>query len=346
MKGACVAEHRGQVAVVDERGVSDADCGRFLERLLVRGLSRHTVEAYAYDLALVHRWLESEGIGLAEVESEKLHRFLAWERGRNSHPKSINRRLHTLRLFYRFVEGHDLPGASEGRGHLRLHQRDHELGLQRTLRPTSRYVRVKEPRTVIEPLTVEQVRALLGQLRRYRDIAIAHVMLLCGLRSTEVLHLRLADIDFGDRRLRLLGKGKKERMMPLPSLLVDILRRYLVLERPKACRDDHVFVILQGRGRGLSMTRDGLRRVFRTLRSRDLLANANPHRLRHTFGTDMARSGVRLPILQRMMGHAFPETTIQYVNVSLADVQEEFHRAVGLLERRYAAETETGGEER
>jgi integrase/recombinase XerC len=336
MKGARVEEHLGLVVVVDDHGVPDPQCARFIERLLVRGLSPYTAEAYAFDLALIHRWLDAESLALADLQSELLHRFLAWERGRNSHPKSINRRLHTLRLFYRFVEGHDLPGASEGRGRLRRHQRDHEMGLQRTMRPSSRQVRVKEPRTIVEPLTIEQVRNLLGQFRRYRDIAIAHVMLLCGLRSTEVLLLRLGDVDFEDRRLRLRGKGGKERMMPLPLLLVDILRRYLVLERPKVCAADAVFVILQGRGRGEAMTRDGLRRVFRTRRARKGLTNANPHRLRHTFGTDMARSGVRLPILQRMMGHAFPETTLQYVNISMADVEVEFHRAIGQLERRYA----------
>jgi hypothetical protein len=105
----------------------------------------------AFELERIHWWPSStntEGLALADLQSELLHRFLVWERGRNSQPKSINRRLHTLRLFYRFVQGHVLPGASVGRGNLRRHQRDHEMGLQRTLRPSSRQVRVKEPRTI------------------------------------------------------------------------------------------------------------------------------------------------------------------------------------------------------
>ena len=98
---------------------------------------------------------------------------------------------------------------------------------------------------------------------------------------------------------------------------------------------DRLFVVLQGKRRGQPMTRAALRRIFRTRRQQKSLKNANPHRLRHTFGTDMARSGVRLPILQRMMGHAYAETTLQYVSVSLADVAAEFNRAMQVLEARY-----------
>ena len=93
-----------------------------------------------------------------------------------------------------------------------------------------------------------------------------------------------------------------------------------LLERPKDSGSDRIFVVLQGPRRGQPMTRAALRRIFRTRREQKALTNANPHRLRHTFGTDMARSGVRLPILQRMMGHAYAKTTLQYINVSLADV--------------------------
>lgn len=328
----------GGLAVIDGDGEEITDCRRFLERLRVRGLSSFTIEAYAFDLALIHRWLATNGLQLQALTSEELHRFLAWERGRESRPRSINRRLHTLRLYFRFVVGHELPGSREQSGHRRQFRKDFELGLQRVRRPSTRLVRVKEPRTIIEPLGIEQVRELLASFRRYRDLCIAHLMLLCGLRTSEVIHLRRGDVAFDDRRVRVFGKGSKERAVPLPSLLVDLLRRYLLLERPSHARTEHLFVVLQGPKRGEPMTRAGLRRVFRTRRRQPSLANANPHRLRHTFGTDMARSGVRLPILQRMMGHAFPETTLQYVNLSLADVATEFHRAVGALETRYRSD--------
>lgn len=333
-----VARQGGRVVVVDDRGVINEHCARFLEGEVLRGLSHCTVEAYAYDLALVHRWLFASGYKLADLGAEDIRRFLAWERGRGSHPKSINRRLHTLRLFYRFVVGHDLQGCIEQHGHFRPYQRDRELGVARWLRSPLRRLRVKEPKTLVEPLTQDQVRDLLSGMSRYRDLCLAYAMLLCGLRSQEVLDLRLGDLDFDDHRIRVHGKGNKERAVPLPGLLVNLLRRYLSFERPQDCTTNHIFVVLQGKRRGRPMTRAALRRVFRTRRRRPSLTNANPHRLRHTFGTDMARSGVRLPILQRMMGHAYAETTLQYINVSLADVAAEFHRAVGALESRYGTQ--------
>lgn len=335
-----VARQSGRVIVVDDLGVIHEHCARFLEGVAIRGLSHCTVEAYAYDLALVHRWLFASGQKLTELGAEDVHRFLAWERGRASHPKSINRRLHTLRLFYRFVVGKDLPGGHEQHGHYRPYQHDRDLGVARWLRPPLRRLRVKEPKTLVEPLTIDQVRDLLGSMSRYRDLCLTYGMLLCGLRSQEALDLRLGDLDFDDNRIRVHGKGNKERAVPLPGLLVKLVRRYLTLERPPSCTTDHIFVVLQGKRRGYPMTRVALRRVFRTRRQRPALKNANPHRLRHTFGTDMARSGVRLPILQRMMGHAYAETTLQYINISLADVATEFHRAVAQLESRYGAQVQ------
>jgi site-specific recombinase XerD len=336
MSGWRVQHREGGLMVVDGTGAEDPACAAFLDRLLVRGLSLDTIDAYAYDLVLVRRWLDAEKLRLEEVNGDRLHRFLAWERARASSPKSINRRLHTLRLFFRHLTGHEVPGSAIDVRPVRTH-RDRELGLQ-TIRTTGRrQLRVQEPRRVVEPLSIEQVNELLRGLRRYRDIGIAYLMLLCGLRSQEVLKLLLTDIDREDRRLRIRGKGGKERSVPAPPLLLDVLRKYAALERP-VTGAPNVFVVLQGTHRGKPMTRAGLRRVFRTRRLRPKLANANPHRLRHTFGTDMARSGVRLPILQRMMGHAYTETTLQYVNVSMADVATEFLRALEKVEHRYELE--------
>ena len=160
-------------------------------------------------------------------------------------------------------------------------------------------------------------------------------MLLCGLRSREILTLKLADVAFDLNRIKVHGKGNKERMLPMSNLVVDALGRYLNYERPQDSRCDELFVVMQGKRRGLSMTRAGLRRIFRTRRLQAEIANANPHRFRHTFGADMARAGVRLPVLQKMMGHAHAETTLRYVNLSMADIADEYSRAVKRIEARY-----------
>jgi integrase len=135
--------------------------------------------------------------------------------------------------------------------------------------------------------------------------------------------------------LRVLGKGNKERTLPLPELVVDIYRRYLRFERPRRDAGESLFVVLQGARRGRSMTEAGLRSLFRQRRKTPLLASANAHRFRHTFGADMARAGVRLPILQRLMGHTDPGMTLRYIELSMVDIADEYRRALEEIERRY-----------
>jgi integrase len=228
-------------------------------------------------------------------------------------------------------QGVSLPGPhykGAGRGDLGLHarRRRQHLALQ-----------VKVPQTVMEPLTREQVVAFLRSLRRYRDLAIVYLMLFCGLRSREVLSLCTSDVNVFDRRLLVHGKGNRERMLPLPETLIQVLNDYIRLERPTDALDGPLFVVLQGRRRGHPMTAAGLRSLFRYRRGRfsGTLANANAHRFRHTFGADMARSGVRLPVLQRMMGHADAKTTLQYIHLSMADIAAEYHRAIEVITKRY-----------
>ena len=179
---------------------------------------------------------------------------------------------------------------------------------------------------------------MLARFSRYRDLCIAYLMLLSGLRSREVLALEIGDVDNAENRLRVSGKGGKERILPLPSLLINYLRDYLRLERPSVCRTKALFVVLQGKRRGFAMTPDGMRSLFRHRRRDKTLENANPHRLRHTFGADMARAGVRLPVLQRMMGHEDSKMTLHYINLSMSDVAAEFQRAAVEIHKRYIEE--------
>jgi site-specific recombinase XerD len=138
-----------------------------------------------------------------------------------------------------------------------------------------------------------------------------------------------------EARMRVRGKGDKERVLPVAEILVDTLCRYLVLERPQSSETNRLFVVLQGPTAGQPMTRAGLRNLFRHRRRDPALRVANAHRFRHTFGADMARGGVRLPVLQKMMGHAQAETTLLYVELSLGDVAAEYERASRRIRTRY-----------
>jgi site-specific recombinase XerD len=331
-----VEAQRDRVQLCDGRGRPVVEVNRFLDALAVRGLSPRTRRAYAFDLLALRRWLRPRRRRIETLRESDLLDWVSAQRAAGARPRSVNRRLSTCRQWYRFVTGHEIPrgpGASSPAPHFTGPGRDRSLGLHSRRRLHQLVLRVKVPRTIVEPLAPDHVRAFFRRLRRYRDFALVQLMLFCGLRSREVLLLRLHDVDLAERRLRVRGKGDKERMVPLPDTAVVALRKYLRFERPRS-ETDSVFVVLQGAARGQAMTAAGLRSLFRQ-RRRGALRAANPHRFRHTFGTDMARAGVRLPVLQRLMGHANASTTMQYIELSLVDIADEYRRAMAALEARY-----------
>jgi site-specific recombinase XerD len=328
----------GGYRVVDEQGEPVGEANAFLSALGARGLSVETVRAYAFDLAVLYRWLRKAELQLEQLQHAELLDFIREQRGAGAAPRTINRRLTSCRMLYQFCFERPLPvgrGASLPAPHYRGPGKDRRLGLHQLRRRRRVKLRVQVPRQLVEPLGREQVRTMLQSFRRYRDLGLVQLMLLCGLRSAEVLGLRLGDVSFVEQRVWVRGKGGKERVLPLPQTLMQTLQSYLWLERPRSGVGEQLFVVLQGRRRGQPMTRAGLRSLFRQRRLLPGMAHANPHRLRHTFGADMARAGVRLPVLQQMMGHDDPATTLQYINLSMADIAAEFQRANEQIRRRY-----------
>ncbi len=332
---------------ITENGYIVAGCGDDLDRKIaaffrtveLRGLSVRTSRAYAYDLLCFFRWLGSTGKAFEDLTQTDFVEFIAAQRGAHAKPKSINRRLTTAHLLFRCSYGRSVPGAPgsafpAANGWWGASVYD-SLGVSRIRVRRHNPLKVKVPRVIVEPLAADEVNALIKTLSRYRDIAIVSLMLLCGLRSIEILSVEVQDVDLVERSVRIRGKGNRERMMPLPELIVTTLERYMNIERPRRVATDQLFIILQGKSRGRPMTPAGIRSLFRCRRVTPLLRRANPHRLRHTFGADMARSGINLPVLQRMMGHADSRTTLQYIYLSMSDIAIEYRRAMKNIQERY-----------
>jgi len=198
-------------------------------------------------------------------------------------------------------------------------------------------LRLKEPRRVIVPLSAAEVATFWNSFRTFRDLALVGLMLLDGLRSCEVLALQLADLELADAQMRVLGKGNRQRVLPLPQEISAVLEMYLHLERPLT-NSPALFVCLKGPHRGLPLTPAGLRTLFRHHRAGSQIAHANPHRFRHTFGADMVRDGISLPALQHLMGHAQIRTTMRYVQLAPQDVWREYRRAIQQRAHRRSAQ--------
>jgi site-specific recombinase XerD len=296
----------------------------FLDCQHLRGLSPRSLRAYGYDLLHFARWWTRAD--LAKLNEASLLDYVRYQLEQNPKPtpQTINHRLTVLRCVYRFYHQREIPSAARYLKH--TYSTRSPLGYGRARRAVAGF-RVKQPSRVVVPLSAQQVAQFWRSFRTFRDLALIALMLLDGLRSRELIELQLEDLRLSQAQLRVLGKGNKERFLPLPADTIQALQNYLRLERPLT-NSPSLFVSLKGRQRGQAMTPAGLRSLFRHHRKLSQVSQANPHRFRHTFGADMVRAGVSLPALMQLMGHAQIHTTMRYVQLSPQDVWREYARAV------------------
>jgi integrase/recombinase XerD len=314
--------------LLDEDGRETASwANEFLDAQHVRQLSLRSLRAYAYDLLHFARWFQSQPQTLSEITESTLLDYVRHQLNQQPRPTSqtITHRLTVIRCLYRFHVGQEIPA---GNSHLqRTYTTRPPPGYGRPHRVIARGLRLKQPRRVIQPLSAEQVAAFWASFRTFRDLAVVGLMLLDGLRSCEILTLQIEDLKLADAQLHVPGKGRKQRILPLPGEIIEVLQSYLRLERPLT-NSPHLFVSLKGCRRGQPMTSAGLRSLFRHHRLRSDVPAANPHRFRHTFGADMVRAGVSLPALQFLMGHSQIHTTLLCIQLAPQDVWREYARAV------------------
>lgn len=315
--------------LVDQREQEVTWANAFLDAQRVRQLSLCSLRAYGYDLLHFARWWFQHH-PLRTVQDMDESDLLAYVRQQLKEdpkptPQTINHRLGVLRSLYRFHAGQPLPAGSYRFQHSYLTRSP--LGYGRPHRVIAAGLRLKEPQRVIVPLSADEVTQFWGSFRTFRDLALVGLMLLDGLRSQETLDLKLEDLQLAEAQIRVLGKGNKQRLLPLPVETIHVLHNYLRLERPLT-NSPALFVSLKGRQRGQPMTLVGLRSLFRHHRLCSHVPHANPHRFRHTFGSDMVRAGISLPALQQLMGHSQIHTTMLYVQVAPQDVWREYARAV------------------
>jgi integrase/recombinase XerC len=321
----------------------------YLGYLADRGFSAHTVRAYAFDLLAFARWLAGEGITLGEVTTDVMLRFLAWCRraplpgrpggnvysirdGRSAgyEAATINRRLAAVSGLFGYWAMRD-PAAPNpvprGTAARRAANSEHGGLLAHLGKPKRRsQLRVSEPRRLPRGLDRAETAALLGSFRTDRDRAIAGLMLFCGLRSAEVLGLAVADVDIPRGWIRVMGKGGKERRVPLDPDVAGLIQAYLLAGRPEtSCRA--LFVVAKGPHRGQPLTAAGLRTIFRYHRGRAGVPAGHPHALRHSFGTALAEAGVDLAVLQALMGHDHVDSSAAYIHLAPAHVRAAYDAA-------------------
>jgi len=327
-----------------------ASANAFLGHLDARAFSPSTIRSYAFDIVNFARFLLARGSALVEVSPMLVFEWIDWQ-GVRSHgtpgraeeasgavrtaaAATANRRVAAVRALFEYLvmagvcpsnpvpspRRRGSPGATRGLlGH---------LGTGRS-RGGGRLVR--QPQMLPESLPVSEVDRFLRSLDTHRDRAIVLVMLRGGLRAAEGRRLQFPAVDLGRRRLRVVGKGSKERHIPVDGAFFTEVAAYLRHERPTGVKSSECFLVLRGPTAGQPLTEAGLRGVFRRHREASGATRVRPHRLRHTYGTELASAGIDLLALRELMGHVSPDTTARYVHLSIEHLAAEYGAARATL---------------
>lgn len=275
--------------------------------LLEKGLSDNTRQAYERDLARFLDYLADEGIAYREVTLDDLHHYASALYDTGISPTSISRMLSGVRSFYWFL-------LQEG-----------EIEAD----PTELLEMPKRPTRLPNVLSLDEVERLeaaadLSLIEGRRDKAIVEVLYSCGLRVSELCGLRLSDLYLDEGFIRVLGKGGKQRLVPISPRAVKELELWMTDRteiETKPGEDDYIF-LSKTRGRHLSRIT-----IFRNLQilaeKAGITKQISPHTLRHTFATHLLEGGANLRAIQAMLGHAGIETTELYTHIDRSFLRQQ-----------------------
>jgi integrase/recombinase XerD len=278
-----------------------------------RGLAANSILAYGRDLERFAVWAAKSRLkNYLQPNVADLIRYLSYLREEKLAPPSVARHLIALKMFYRY---------------LRLEERVAQNTVDQLSAPAL-WERIPQ---VLSPQSVEKLLAGPQPLERFylRDRAILETLYATGSRASEVVSLKMADLYLDSSFCRCLGKGNKQRVVPLGKPAVAALRAYLQNQRPKLvrARGEVPWVFISRGGRAL--TREMLWILVKKYVSRaGLNAKVSPHTLRHSFATHLLAGGADLRMVQELLGHANIRTTQHYTHVDrdrLQAIHRRFH---------------------
>ncbi len=275
--------------------------------LRARGSAERTRRAYGVDLGGFAEWASAQGLGPTDIRHRDVRRYGAGLSSAGAAPATVARKLASLRGFYGFLVRTERAGQN----------------------PAELVSSPKRSEKLPKVLSTEQMRSLLERIPartplELRDRAMLELAYSCGLRCEEIVNLDQGALDFETEQLRVLGKGSKERILPVGEPAQRALRRYLERGRRALAGDPgEQALFLSKSGRRLSNS-DITRRLGLWTREAALAAGVSPHALRHSFATHLLEGGADLRTIQELLGHASISTTQVYTRVDAARLRDTY----------------------
>lgn len=273
---------------------------------LEKGYSANTLDAYMRDVDKLYRYLAVEQVDVLDVKLEDLEHFAAFISDLGIGPRSLARILSGVRQFYRFLV---IDGYLE-------------------VDPTELLESPKQPDHLPEVLSTAEVDLLeqaidLSKWEGHRNCAIIEVLFSCGLRVSELTNLKLSNLYIEEQYIRVMGKGSKERLVPISPRALDELNYWFAdrnVMKIKPGEEDYVF--LNRRGHHLTRTMI-LIMIKRYAVEAGIKKTISPHTLRHSFATSLLEGGADLRAIQAMLGHESIGTTEIYTHIDTSTLRQE-----------------------
>jgi integrase/recombinase XerD len=301
-------------AVIAKPAYPDADpaVNRFLDAVwMERGLSANTLAAYRADLTALARWLTERRVSIVRTSRQDLQNFIAWRVHAGARPRSTARQLSSFRRFFRYLMREGLICED----------------------PTAQIAMPKIGRSLPKSLTEEEVESLLAapvvrDPLGNRDRTMLEVLYATGLRVSELVNLRYEQINLNQGVIRILGKGNRERLIPLGDEAVRWLTEFVHGARDEILLERQTDYLFPTR-RGDRMTRQAFWHIIkRYARKAGIAKGLSPHTLRHAFATHLLNHGADLRVVQILLGHSDLSTTQIYTHVAserMKDLHSRHH---------------------
>jgi len=275
-----------------------------------RGLANNSLHAYRRDLEDMHDYFGKRSKTLLKADADDFRGYLQNQTRKGQSTKTIARRIAAIRMFLKYL-------AAEGR--------DTSHILQQLERP-------KPERSLPKILSRAQVNQLIGAPNPKspmfdRDVAILELLYASGLRATELCDLKVRDVNLQVRCVRVLGKGMKERIVPLGRAAAEAVARYLTEGRAKLEKRPTEILFLSRSGKPLERVALWML-VAKYARKSQLLKHVSPHVLRHCFASHLLGGGADLRVVQELLGHSDISTTQIYTHVDqtrLKGIHKKYH---------------------
>lgn len=272
--------------------------GEYLEYLeLEKGLAQNTLDAYRRDLSEFAKNIDN----IDSVNRMTINGFIRTLREKKLAPTSVIRKIASIRGFFKWAYSSGLIKQN----------------------PASTLEQPKVPQRLPKVITIKEVEELLHENLTPLEHVIMELLYSCGLRVSELVNLKLTDIDLASKYVRCFGKGSKERIIPMGEIAKQVIKEYLperdLLQKKYNLSTKRLFILPNGR---LINRQD----VYNLIHERGKLIHKNisPHTLRHSFATHLLENGADLRVVQELLGHSDVSTTQLYTHISKKRLKEVY----------------------